>query len=103
MFTFDGYVIIRIQVLQAAVTNITVHRQLLDIQRRFIEPVVPNSDDISIESTAYDDETMQETLVLNKALQLNAQYDLTLDYTGSMEENLQGLHRMSYVENNSTK
>lgn len=103
VFTFDGYVIIRIQVLQESVTNITVHRQLLDIQRRFIEPVLPNSDDISVESTAYDEKTMQETLVLNKALQLNAQYDLTLDYTGTMQENMQGLHRQSYVENNTTK
>lgn len=101
---FEGYVIIRVQVLQENVSNITLHHhQQLRIERRYIEPVLSTNDQISITNYVYYGELMQERLLLDKPLVQHALYDVTLDFTGFLRENLQGLHSMSYPSNNTKK
>lgn len=103
VFTFDGYVNIRMKVLNDNVNAITLHKKDLNIYRSQITANFAKTDVTSIVAVAEDEQTDKYTLSLNQQLVKDETYTLTLDFNGRVQEEPHGFYRASYFENNVTK
>lgn len=103
VYTFDGYVIIRIKVLNDNVKSITLHKKELNIHRSRIAADFDETDETTIVTTGEDAQTDKYTIALNRALVKDESYTLILDFIGMVREQSHGLYRSSYFENNATQ
>lgn len=99
-FTFDGICNISLKAGKSGIDTITLHKQDLQV----IElNLTKNDDEITIESTDYDNISSKYTLQLATPLVENEEYVLSIKYMGKLQSDLYGFYRSSYKEANITK
>ena len=102
MFTFDGYVRIRI-LCQSHCTNITLHSLKLNIDRASAKLVHTGRAKIpTIQKIVHDDRRQFLIFHLSQPLSDGHQYLLQVNFTGRLEDDLNGFYLSSYKRGNKT-
>jgi len=100
-FEFDGNVRIRVKVLEAT-NSITLHSNVREIKS--IEVTENNSEPIDINDI--DDTTDREkhflTISSETGFETN-EYDIRIEFTGDLSDDMNGFYRSSYTIDGSTK
>lgn len=99
-FTFDGEVVIRLNVLEPC-KNITLHATDLNIAKVSVLEI--GNRHISIQRIENDTEKDFLIVHLNEQLRVEKEYLIYIDYTGVLNDLLKGFYRSSYMENNQTR
>lgn len=103
-FTFDGKVEINLHATEADVKQIVLHINEIEINGtpRLKDAITPLTE-IQVVSIIYDVGTHKYTILLEKALTINREYLLSIQYLGYLSTNMRGFYRSSYEENGVTK
>lgn len=103
-FTFDGKVEITLRAVQADIRQIVLHVNELEINGtpKLRDSITPLTE-IRIVSISNDVRTHKYTLFLEKALPINEDYVLSMQYVGKLSATMRGFYRSSYEENGVTK
>lgn len=103
LFTFDGTA--RITLFTNAVDQkiIVLHSKYLIFQATTLHEVAEPQTPLFILSQQYNNVTDKLTLELSAALRPNVNYVLEFVYTGTLQTDMSGFYRSSYVENGETK
>lgn len=103
-FTFDGKVDITLRTYRADIRQIVLHVNKLTLNGSpRLRDAVTVLTEIRIVSISSDVKTHKYTLFLDKALPLNEDYVLSIQYSGSLSSDMRGFYRSSYEENGVTK
>lgn len=103
-FTFDGKVDITLRAVRADIRQIVLHANGLEVSGSpRLRDAVTVLTEIRIISLSNDVRTHKYTLVLEKALPINEDYVLSIQYLGHLTSNMRGFYRSSYEENGVTK
>lgn len=112
-FTFDGACTITFKTTKPNVSEITLHKRLLNITAQSLTQakastslstqVPQNVESIEITSNDYNGKTNKYTLKLSSSLVPNNEYDLKFEYVGVLNDDGVGFYRKSYQEGNVTK
>lgn len=102
-FTFDGVVEITLSAVNSSVTSIVLHANKLTIAKWTLTPVATPGAAISgiFNPEAYDAVTHKWTI--NAALTKGQENILRIEYSGIMDDDMNGFYRSSYTEKNVTK
>lgn len=104
-FTFDGDVIIKMQVLETC-KNISLHSFMLKIHRNItsIHKVTANeSQSLTIKNQYFIEAKQFLVIETEEELERGEIYQLKISYIGQIRDNLQGFYKSSYTVNNETK
>lgn len=103
-FTFDGKVEITLRTNETNVHEIVLHLNNIEVNGspRLRDVITPLTE-IKIVSINYDVRTHKYTLLLEKALTVNRDFVLSIQYLGHLTTNMLGFYRSSYEENGVTK
>lgn len=100
-FSFSGRVVIKLRVLEAS-KNITIHSHQFDIKT--IKLATTTGTAIKLNPHSYDNVTEFLVIPSQTELQKDAQYSLTIEYSGELRNNCTGFYRTSYENaKNETK
>lgn len=103
-FTFDGKVDITLSAIVREIREITLHSDGLNISSVIqLRDAIAPSTEIKVLSLIDDPRTHKYTLGLEKALPENRQYVLSLQYVGSLRNDMFGFYRSSYEEDGQIK
>lgn len=108
-FTFNGYVRIKVNVTKSC-QNVTLHSTALKIHEVFVWKIgnTTQTDDSSRTEVQVSDKYAIEpdqfyVIVFPNELEPNTIYEISIKYTGVLNDMLQGFYRSSYVVNNETR
>lgn len=100
-FEFSGRVIITLKALEDT-NNITIHyRQLTINDYKLIDSETEN--EINIKDAIYDEITEHFVFDLESPLKNDSQYQLTINYNGTLRDDLAGFHKSSYLDENGKR
>lgn len=102
-FTFDGFVKILIEAEKPGVTSIKLHAHRLNIKSSKVYANNNASVNLILGSVQYENETQLLTLSLSKELVQGLDYFIEFEYTGTMDEDMQGFYRSYYNEDGVKK
>lgn len=104
-FTFDGDVIIKIEVDKSC-KNITLHSAMLKIHRNLTSVYKINENgnqSLTIRNQFFVDAKQFLVIETEEELEKGKNYFLKISYAGLIRDNLQGFYKSSYKVNNETK
>lgn len=108
-FTFNGNVRIKVNVTKSC-QNVTLHSTALKIHEVFVWKIgnTTQTDDSSRTEVQVSDKYAIEpdqfyVIVFPNELEPNTIYEISIKYTGVLNDMLQGFYRSSYVVNNETR
>jgi aminopeptidase N len=102
-FTFDGFVKILIGTNAPGVKSFQLHAHRLNIKSTNVYANNAPMTNIILGSNNYDNETQLLTISLSQELVTGRDYFVEVEYTGSMDEDMQGFYRSYYMENGIKK
>ncbi|EDV92816.1 membrane alanyl aminopeptidase [Drosophila grimshawi] len=104
-YKFDGDVEITLQSVDADVSQITLHKDDIDITTCGLYTKGELVENIAIQTMSFEQATQQLTVPLTQALVVNQDYLLKFKYTGKVQTRPEGLFSSSYLdeETNTSK
>lgn len=103
-FTFDGVVIINLKTTKSNISSIVLHANKLDIKKWEInEQGSPTKDGGDFVNSTYEVITHKWTIPLREVMKINTEYQLRVEYTGILNDEMKGFYRSSYKEGTVTK
>ncbi|GAB1605731.1 hypothetical protein Ahia01_000855400, partial [Argonauta hians] len=101
-FTFDGYVNINMKCLNNC-TNITLHSHLLNINESSVDLSSTTSDKVpTVNGMVFDKKRQFLIFNLSDPLENGHEYNIRMNFTGNLRDDLNGLYRSSYKRGNKT-
>ncbi|CAO1393773.1 unnamed protein product [Diamesa tonsa] len=103
-FTFDGVVIISLKTIKPNISSIVLHANELNIDKWEInETGALNKDSGVFDNSTYEVKTHKWTIPLKDFMKINTEYQLRVEYTGALNDEMKGFYRSSYKEGTLTK
>lgn len=101
-FTFDGYVNINMKCLTNC-TNITLHSHLLNINESSVDLSSANNANVpQVKGMVFDKKRQFLIFNLSEPLENGQEYNIRMNFTGKLRDDLNGLYRSSYKRGNKT-